>query len=281
MRKILALILALVLAGCAGATRSQRTATSPPPSATTTTVPAATSLPPRARTTTLPPGSPAPPMTAAPTTTQPGGSAYDQLVTFAQAAENMDQKLRHAAELINSVGPPWTSPLPAGVVSSVEAAKPEAVATTIPYGLPHDLQRQAILVYSDLVSRRDAMRWFGTAGFPYDEPNPEMQQELLAALANGAPAAARFSTDLSELMSAAKASKPFSLALATSRDAAELLLLIEWTDGVNGGCASTGGMVITTLPTIIWTDNANGTISGVAFNANLVNGSWQVTIQAC
>lgn len=195
----------------------------------------------------------------------------------------MDLQLRHAAELINGAGPPWASPVPATVMSSVQAAELQPVAAAIPDGLPSELLRRTVLVYSDLASRRYAMRWFGPEGFPYIEPNPHMQSDLLSALANGAPAAARFASDLDGLISTARGSPPITPAAPTSRAAADLLLLIQWTEGMNAGCASTGGVVVTTLPAIVWNahDNVSGTIAGIDFEARLINGAWQTTIHAC
>jgi hypothetical protein len=195
----------------------------------------------------------------------------------------MDGELRQAAELINGAGPPWTSPVSGPVASSVEAADLGPVAAAIPPGLPKELLRRTVLVYSDLASRRYAMRWFDTAGFPYVEPDAQMQRDLMRALANGAPAAARFASDLDGLLVTARSSLPFTPAGPTSQGAADVRLLIQWTNGRNGGCASTGGAVITSLPTITWNtdDDRSGTIAGVAFTADLVNGSWQVAIQAC
>lgn len=262
MRRILALVLTMGLAGCASTTKIAPTATSSPPETTTTTAPTE-------------------PTTT--TTIQPGPSAYDQLAGYVQAAEKMDLQLRHAAELINGAGPPWTSPLSPTVESSVQAASLDPVAAAIPAGLPSELLRRAILVYSDLASRRYAMRWFGPGGLPYIEANAQMQSDLLAALANGAPAAARFGSDLDGLIATARVSPPVTAAAPSSRAAADLLLLIQWTEGMNAGCASTGGVVVTTLPTIVWNahDDVSGTIAGVDFEAHLMNGAWQTTIHAC
>jgi hypothetical protein len=262
VRKIVAFVLAVGLAGCSSATHNATPATSSPSAVTTTTAPTEPSTT---------------------TTTQPSPSAYDQLVGYIQAAETTDRQLRHVAELINGAGPPWISPLPSTVVASVQAADLRPVAAAIPNGLSSELLRRTILVYSDLASRRYAMRWFGTGGFPYVEPNPQMQSDLLAALANGASAAARFASDLDGLISAARAAPSITPSAPTSRDAADLLLLIQWTEGMNAGCDSTGGAVVTTLPAIVWSphDDVSGTIAGVDFEAQLINGAWQTTIHAC
>lgn len=266
MRKVLAVLLLLGLAACGSTVRSPTAANSSPPRVPTTTAPAPTTPPP---TTVVPPS-----------TAQPGRSAYDQLARFVQAAETMDQQLRHAAQLINGAGPPWALPLPATVVSSVQAADLQPLVATIPAGSPSQLMRQTILVYSDLASRRDAMSWFGTAGLL---PNSEIQSELLGSLANGGPAAARFASDLAGLISTARDSPAFAPASPTSTATAEVLLLVQWTNKINGGCGATGGNVITTLPAIVWSthNGASGTIGGVDFDAQLIDGAWQVGIHAC
>lgn len=269
MRKVLALMLAVTLAACGSTAQTPTTASTAPirPFTTTTLL-----------------GPTTPPTTVAPTSTSRAGpTAYDQLANFVGAAERMDQQLRRAAEQVNGAGPPWTSPLPAGVAASVDAADLQSVAAAIPNGLPGEVLRRTILVYSDLASRRYAMRWFGTEGFPYVEPNPQMQSELNAALANGASAARRFASDLDGLVNTARGLPPVAPAAPTSLEAANRLLLIQWTNMINGGCASTGGTVITTLPTILWRphDDASGTIAGVDFEARPANGTWQVTIRAC
>ncbi len=279
MGKILAslLLMAGLAAGCGSSARNATTATSSAPAATVTTTTTTVTAGPS-------PTVPAPvATTAAATTTVPGPTAYDQLAPFIRAAQKMDLQLSTAARLINGAGPPWTQPLPATVSSAVQAADLAPVAATIPAGLPRELLRRTVLVYSDLASRRYSIRWFGPEGFPYEESNPQAQSLLMEALANGAPAAARFPSDLAGLAGAARTVAPFTQAGSTSRAEAELLLLVQLTDMANGGCASTGGQVLTTLPAIVWAphDDVSGTISNIDFKAQIVDGAWRVTILAC
>lgn len=274
------LVFALVLASCATvgtrtqSTPSTRGTTKPSTLSTTTSGPTAT--------------------TGAPTTTttRPAPSAYDQLAPFVNAALKMDGQLKTAADLINSAGPPWTLPASDAVSAAVEPLTGpdlKAVASVIPTGLSNDLLRQTILVYSDLASRSYAMRSFAPTGFP-PSSDPELQQRLLQDLAHGAPAAARFPSDLDSLISAAQAAPSVTVPSPTSRQAAYVLLLVADTNLANGGCASTGGAIVTRLPTINWTPNpaldTDGTLNWpdggyVYFTAHLVNGSWQVGIMAC
>lgn len=277
MRSMVAVLLALVLAGCGSAAESTTTTTSSVLS-TTSTGRALTTGPPTAPPSTTQPRT----GTVSPEAT-PSHSAFDQLAGFAIAAETLDAQLRHAAKLINAAGPPWSLPLPAGVRSAVRAADLQMVSRTIPAGLGDNLLRRTILVYSDLASRRFAMTWFGAGNVDRAESNTKVQSELRNELANGAAAAARFATDRAALVRAAYDSPPVTPAAQTSRDAAEVQLLIRWTNGVNGGCGSTGGTVVLQLPQITWhgQDDLSGTIGGVGFTAQLVNGSWQVALHAC
>jgi hypothetical protein len=261
MRKAATVLLVVALAGCG----PEATKAGSPP--TTAQAPSSTG----ATTLTVP----------STTTPSPLPTAYDQLAGFVQAAQKMDGQLRYAAKLINGTGPPWPVPLSPGVVSAVQAADLQPVALAIPPGLSSELLRQTILVYSDLASRRFAMRWFGPDGVPY--VGTAGQAALLNSLTNGAPAAARFSSDLDGLTKTARVSSPVTISGAVSRHAAELLLLVQWTNGLNAGCASTGGTIVTTLPAIVWATrgDVDGTIAGVGFKAQLVDGSWQVQILAC
>ena len=276
------LLLALVLTSCGTAGTTARNI----PSTSATTKPSTDSTATTAPTTIT---------TVSPTTTttRPAPSAYDQLAPFVSAAQTMDGQLRTAADLINSAGPPWTQPDSGGQIRT--AIEPltttglSAVAKTIPAGLPNDLLRPTLLVYSDLASRSYAMRLFGFPG-PSSPSDTQLQTQLLQSLAHGAPAAARFASDLNALVSAARAAPPITVAASTSRQAAYVLLLVADTNLANGGCGGTGGAIATRLPSIDWTPDpaidADGTLNWpdggkMYFIAHLVNGSWQVVPIAC
>ncbi len=265
MRRALVVLLSVIVAACGSTTAGPRQG-SPATSARLAPGPATSTAP-----------------TPAATTTVPGPSAYDQLAPFVRAAGASDTQLRKAAMLINGAGPPWTLPLPAETRSAVRGAYDslQPAGAAIPAGLPLNLLHRAVMVYSELASRVFAIRWFGGEEAPY--AGPAEQAELLRALANGAPAAARFDSDLAGLVAAARAAPPVSVAPPTSRQAADVGLLVQWATGLNGGCASTGGAIVYTLPSIVWSPRADGdgTIDGVAFRARLVDGAWQLRILAC
>lgn len=297
VRKLLAVLMTLGLAGCGSTTVASTTATSSPATVRTPTTRALSSPPP-----TTPPPTTQPPTTAAatspsqttqapstqpptavpPTTTQTGPSAYDQIAGFARAAQELDAQLRQAARLINAAGPPWRLPN-AGLNASVHAADLHKVSRSIPSGFGGELLRRTVLVYSDLASRRFAMRWFEGEGGPWAASDPLSQSGLRTGLAQGAPAAARFATDLAGLVRVAHSSPPVTPTGPTSRDAADLLLLIQLTNTVNGGCESTGGTVFEQLPPIQWRarGDLSGTVGMIGFTAKVVNGSWQIALNAC
>lgn len=235
--------------------------------------------------TTTTPATPASP--SAPTTTvtprerEPGGT--DALDAFLGAAETLDAQLRAAAAAINGTGPPWNE-ITDQVAASVQAADISRVARTIPAGLPDELRRLVFTAYSDLVSRRAAMESFA---YPYvvPDPPPPGLPDLVQELANGAPAAARFPTDLGLVEQTAATTSGFTPAPDTSRDAAEVVLLVRYVEGGNFGCGSRGGFILTSLPPIVWKSDSTGTVgappNAVEFEAQQTGDGWEVTIFAC
>lgn len=215
--------------------------------------------------------------TAVPPADQPDATGV--LAPFFSAAATMDDQLHAAADAINGAGPPWAT-VTDGVAGSVRAADPAVVARTVPAGLPDDLLRAVILVYSDLASRRAAMQSFALAGTPY-----ETSDALLAELGNGHAAATRFDSDLAAAQSLARSAPSVTVAPPDSREAAEVLLLVQYVDGSNAGCDSRGGAVVTELPVITWESDNGGTIgsppAGIHFEATLGPDGYQVEILAC
>src|SRR5262245_59351251 len=221
--------------------------------------------------------------TPTPTTTQP--SALEDLAAFLSAAATLNGQLHDAAAAINAAGPPWTDVGPE-VAHLVNAADLTPVARAIPAGLPPDLLRSVVLVYSDLAARRASM-----TGIEYNPPSPgsgtlmTTDEVLLSELRNGHATAARFDSDHAATRALAAATPPIAAIPADSRLVAEKLLLIRDVDKDNF-CDVRGGAVFTELPQIVWgpvswNPDADGTIGGIDFTAEFGVGNWRVDIIAC
>lgn len=232
---------------------------------------------------------PAPSPSDEPTRPQP--SAADALDTFFTAAVRLDQQLKTAAAAINANGPPWKR-ITAEVAGTVQAADPGPASRAIPAGLPHDLQQSVILVLSDLTSRRLAMQSFTAVGPVFSDGTDvahRTTEQLLDELANGHAAAARFDGDLAAARARAADTAPIAAVPSRSRLTAEVLVLVKYVHLVNAGCDARGGVVLPTLPEVVWRSvphlpEAEGTVGPhrLAFNADLrPNGTWDVYLLAC
>jgi hypothetical protein len=134
--------------------------------------------------------------------------------------------------------------------------------------------------HSDLASRRAAMQSFAYAGTPFDTDDV-----LLAELDNGHAAATRFDSDLAAARSLAGSTPSVTVAPPDSREAAEVLLLVQYVDKSNAGCDSRGGAVVAELPVITWESDNGGTVgtppADIACSATLGPDGYQVEIMAC
>jgi hypothetical protein len=229
-------------------------------------------------TTTAPSGTPT--ATSSPSQAEPVGT--DALDDFIAAAGTLDAQLKTAAAAINAIGPPWDE-VTAEVAEAVRTADFAPVAATIPAGLPDDMRLRVMTAYSDLVSRRAAMQTFAVPSADAED-GVRPSEALVDELANGAPAAARFPADLALVDQGAASTSGFSPAPATSREAAEITLLVRYVDTHNLGCDSRGGYVLTALPPIVWASVSTGTIGAdpaVSFEARLTGDVWEVMLNAC
>ena len=256
------------------ANQDQETGTpaAPPTVATSTTTPPSPIVPPSTATSTT--------STQGPTTSNPP-SATTNLARFFAAAEKLDRQLRAAAAAINGSGPPWKA-VSEPVARVVRAADMAPVATAIPAGLPRTLLRSVVLVYSDLASRRSAMADFSVVTTFQPGTCPD-SDDLLRALRNGHAAAVRFAGDLAATRALAGSTPAVTAPPASSRAAAEVLLYARYVEGVNGGCGSRGGDVMTELPAIVWDGRpGNGTIGSTPFTAGTAaDGTWRIRLNAC
>lgn len=184
--------------------------------------------------------------------TASAGTAARDLASFFVAAQEDDARLRAAATVVNG-----------GIVANglcftqatwdaVRAASPQPVAAAIPAGLNATLLQQTLLVYSELVSRYDAMIHTPIGPTPKSSDRYSTYQHFMDCLANGAVAASRFPADLAALEKLARAAPAVTIAAPDSRAAAELALRIADIGLANGGCASCGGQLATRLASITW-----------------------------
>jgi hypothetical protein len=274
-----AIVVAVLGAGLAGCARTAAPGAAGAP-ARTASSPAATSAP-------------APSITPTPTPTHatpPRASAAGQLAGFFAAAQVADGALRHAAVLVNQGVGKKTLNFSPEALAAVKALDTSAVARAIPAGLPPELLRRTLLVYSDLVSRHLALDriWEFRSDYPMSMSGFDGKY-LYRCMGNGATPAARFGADLAAARSLAGQTPPVTRPAPDSRAAAELALRINLIELANGGCMSCGGSVSTTLSKIVWqpedesgVGHSDGYINGIRFRADYHPGhGWSVAIWAC
>ncbi len=231
-------------------------------------------------------GSPAVPPAGGPG--QPRASAADRLSGFLAAAQALDARLHHAAVLVNGGVGRTRLDFPPATQRAVLALSAVPLARSIPAGLPPELLRRTLLVYSDLVSRE---RSLGAAA-RFVSPMPIGSEEarfVLHALGHGALAAARFDGDLAALRALGRSAPPVTVAAPDSRAAADLAVRVRDIDLRNSGCGSSGGTVVTTLAHVVWQPkyergigHTDGTINRLRFRASYEAGrGWDVELWAC
>jgi len=216
-------------------------------------------------------------------------SAATQLAAFFAAAEQADGRLHRAAALVNGdIGTSSMRFTPA-TLTAIRALGNAPVARTIPAGLPTGLLRGVLVVYGDLASRSaafDGVMVYGSSGRELPIGGPDAQQ-VLRGLHNGAPAAARFTSDLATARTLAQQTPLVIIAAPDSRAAAELALRLNFIDLQNGCSYTFGGWAPTELETVIWQSGTGpghyeGTIGGVRFQASYTaQHGWQIIIHAC
>lgn len=287
-------LVAFLLAGCNGGSSPSGGASSPPASGTPTGQDATTTG--RGASASSTPVSTPPPK-------QEKASAAKAMAAFVAAARTQDTMLREAARLINGGISARTVSVTSQTAKAVKAVDLQSVAKTIPAGLSDDLLTGTMLVYSELVSRSDAMSHFR---FPatYDRqhvdplaiPNAD---QMLACLSHGAPAAHAFATDLQALEQLARTRPPVDVAAPTSRAAAEVAVYLALVNKANGCSDECGGTLLPRLPAVRWDADPSGknkasgalgeTVRGPGFDLSHINfeatyqrsQGWIVNIRAC
>lgn len=286
----LAVVLSVGIAGCAGA---PRTVTATPTTTSPTTATAEST--PTATLTLTPSATPA-----------PTASALGDLADFVDAAREVDAKLHAATPLINASIGTDAVVVDERTAAAVKAIDTDAVAAAIAAGMPAELMRQVLTVYSDLVSRTLAVSGFRYADRTYSRIPSEGEmglavgEDMVQCLANGSPAAHRFEADLAAVVTTAGSMPPLQAPDPTSLAYPELEARLQEIVARNEGCGACGGHVVTRSSSIVWDDAApsattrDGTIVyapaevdtdedwGISFTATYVpGGGWTVDIHAC
>lgn len=285
----LAVVLSLGVGACSG---SPPTGTATPTTSPTITTAGST-----------PTSTPTPMPSATPA---PTASALVDLTAFIDAAREVDTRLHAATPLVNASIQTDAVVVDERTATAVKAIDISAVASTIPAGMPAELMRQVLTVYSDLVSRTLAMSGFRYADRTYSRISsegamgPAEGEEMVQCLANGSPAAQRFEADLAAVVTTAGSTPPLPALDPTSLAYPELEARLQEIVARNGGCGACGGHVATRSSSIVWDDPApsattrNGTIVyvpdetgthedwGISFTATYAPGEgWTVDIHAC
>jgi hypothetical protein len=280
---VLSLAAGLLTAGCASGTSPVATPTSAPVG---TSAPAGPSTAPSS-----PHGTPSAGASASATSggTTHGPSAADALAGFFAAASRADRQIRAAAAQVNNGIGADTIQFTPKIVAAVTSIDQQALVDAIPGAMPAALQRQVLLVFSELVSRSDALTAILDVQhdpFPRDSAAARF---LIGNLGHGAPAAARYPADLNATRKLAASLPPIATVSPASRATAAIAVQTEYIMGMNGGCASTGGWLETTPVPLLWKQGVDysgqrtdGTIGGILFRADYHPGhGWQVLIHAC
>jgi len=233
-----------------------------------------------------------PPATGPPSS--PTASASSQLAAYLAAAGNADMQIKHASAQVNQQIGESTIHFTAAERAAVKELPgyTAAAGKAIPAGLPPELLRRVMLSYSDLESRAAAFRFL-----PYYRPAggslPVASADgraILQDLKHGAPAAARFASDLAAVRDLASTTPPAAPLAANSHATAEVAIRVAFVNKANLGCGSSGGWLATTLPPVTWqsgtfpgtSHHTDGSIGATPFTATYqAGGGWNVTIWTC
>jgi len=155
--------------------------------------------------------------------------ALERLAGFFGAAEDLDERIKAAADQFNATFDSDTGAVSAEALDVINALDAAALARLVPGGLTEDLEVAVLAVFADLDSRIAGLQ--GGA-----------QQGSLACLGFGGESARRFPDDLANAQSlAAEAS-----ALATAADSPEsgmVAVRLAYIQGSNRCCDQCGGYV--------------------------------------
>jgi len=215
-----------------------------------------------------------------------------ELAAYFAAAKRADAHLRRAAQLVNAGMSKDELRIDPEAVRAIKAASPDTLMATVPAGMPPQLMGPVLLTYSELASRYYAMRFVFAAGdvrravvVPRGRELSPTLDEIVDALGNGAPAAARFGGDLANAEALAGRYTPLPETGPRSRAAAEIGVRLEHIVTANGCCVETGGAVFTSLVPLRWTGGRErsswtGSVNGIGFRTAWTGDRWDVQLEA-
>jgi hypothetical protein len=212
-------------------------------------------------------------------------TAEGVLARFAAEARKADERLRHAAALINAGIGEDTVRVDQATADAVRAAAPDAAARAVPLGLDHELLQRTLAVYNDLAARHAAMGYFRSA--PRTYPMVGEGELMLECLGRGAPAAARFAADLAALENLARTRPAPAPTTFQPENEAELAVRLSRIDMRNGCADECGAYVYTTLEPLTWTHTptataaGRGELEGITFTVTPQDRGWAVSHNAC
>lgn len=220
-------------------------------------------------------------------------TAAELLAPFFASARDVDSRLRAAAALVNADLTADQVDVGAATREAIEGIDVTVLADRIPPGMPPELLRRVLLVYSVLLTRRAAL-----SGVEHLRPGPQGREpsadcpdcatpvdDMLDCLASGSSAARRFAGDLADAEALA-ASTPVLPALPEdSTPAADVAVRAAALVSAANACGSCFGHVATELDEVVWGGAPagwHGTVNGVPFRATYVQGTgWDVAVDAC
>ena len=191
-------------------------------------------------------------------------SASERLAEFFAAAEDLDRRIKAAADQVNDTFDPETGTVSGEAARAIDALNAAPLAHLVPGGMTEDLEVAVLAVFADLDSRIAAL--VGGVGENGD----------LECLGFGALSAQRFPGDLAAARSLA-ATAPALVTAPDSPESGMVAVRLVYIQGSNSCCGSCGGYIYEESIEVDW----EGRIFGpgwinAPFVATFAGESWQV-----
>jgi hypothetical protein len=209
----------------------------------------------------------APPPATTDDTSPPAVSTAERLAAFFEAGQELDRRIKAAAELFNAGFDPDAGTVSEEATAAIRALDATTVGRLVPGGLSAALETSVLAVFAHLDSRIAALQ--GGADAADGDPMP--------CLGLGAESAARFESDL-RLAQELASRETSSIVTPDSPEAGMVAVRLAYIHGANWCCDSCGGFAYDTRLAIDWDARvlAPGEIDA-PFDAVFNGEYWQVT----